>query len=85
MVAEIEANGVSLRTGTPVELFKGAFLGGVGGLELGSYVFADYDVAPDGSRVVMFPKPTEIKKFTTGMVTIVSNWFDDLTRATSPR
>jgi serine/threonine-protein kinase len=85
MAAAIEPVGESLRTGTPRELFKGDFLGGLGGMELGAYVFADFDVSPDGTRFVMFPKPVDKVARNSGMVTLVSNWFDDISRATQQK
>jgi len=80
MVATIEPTGESLRTGTPEQLFTGQFVGGVNGMATGSYVFNDYDIAPDGSRFVMFPRAADTQSATAGILTLVSNWFDDMAR-----
>jgi hypothetical protein len=48
-------------------------------------VFADYEVAADGKRFVMFPKPTDTGAPAGGMLTIVSNWFDELARTMQKR
>lgn len=82
MVADIEAAGETLRTSTPRTLFKGTFAGGPDGMQIGSYVFADFDVMPNGRQFVMFPKPVDTQTAATGMLTVVLNWFDDLRRAT---
>ena len=81
MVASIEASGSGLRTGKPQLLFKGAFRGGAGGLGIASNTFADYDVAADGQRFVMFPAAVSKGTERVGLVTIVSNWFEDLNRS----
>ena len=80
MVATIEATGAGLRTGKPQLLFKGSFRGGAAGLSLASNVFADYDVAPDGKSFVMFPSGAGDHGDRAGLVTLVTNWFDELKR-----
>jgi Tol biopolymer transport system component len=79
MVASIEAQGDSLRTGKPVRLFTGSFRGGITGVSIGGNIFADYDVTPDGQRFVMFPA-TEVESTNRGMLTLVTPWFDELSR-----
>ena len=79
MSASIEAVGDSIRTGKPTRLFTGAFRGGVTGISIGGNTFADYDVSADGQRFVMFPS-TDAESTNRGVVTLVTQWFDELTR-----
>jgi len=79
MVASIEADGESIRTGKPARLFTGPFRGGLGGLAISGNTFADYDVSADGQRFVMFPS-TEVESTNRGVVTFVTRWFDDLAK-----
>jgi serine/threonine-protein kinase len=83
MVAAIEPTGAGLRTGKPQLLFKGNFRGGAAGLSLASNVFADYDVAPDGRSFVMFPSGAGDHGDRAGLVTLVTNWFDELKRVSA--
>jgi hypothetical protein len=83
MAVSIELGAESLRSGNPRELFRRDFLGGLDGIAVGRYAFADFDVAPDGSRFVMFPKVSAPTDRNRGMVTLVSNWFEDLSRMAS--
>jgi serine/threonine-protein kinase len=76
MVASIEVQGDSLRVGTPQEVVKGDFRGGLFGISVGGYLFADYDVSPDGQRLVMFPEDADPMRKT--HVTMVFNWFNEL-------
>jgi Tol biopolymer transport system component len=76
--ATVDAQGDSLRTGTPQRLFTGSFVGGVTGLASGGYVFADFEPAADGSRFVMFPKAPDKQAVIGGVLTLVTNWFGDL-------
>jgi serine/threonine-protein kinase len=82
MAAPVERTASGIRPGTPKLVVRGNFMGGPRGIELGAAVFSDYDVSADGQRFVMFPKPPELLSAATGIVTIVTNWFDDLRRAT---
>lgn len=79
MAASIEAVGDSVRTGKATRLFTGAFRGGVTGIAIGGNTFADYDVSADGQRFVMFPS-TDAESTNRGIVTLVTPWFDELTR-----
>jgi serine/threonine-protein kinase len=79
MSASIEAVGDSIRTGKPTRLFAGAFRGGVTGISIGGNTFADYDVSADAQRFVMFPS-TDAESTNRGVVTLVTQWFDELTR-----
>ena len=79
MVASIDVEGDSLRTGKPVRLFTGPFRGGVTGVSIGGNIFADYDVTSDGQRFIMFPA-TETESTNRGIVTLVTQWFDELSR-----
>ncbi|HTI35913.1 MAG TPA: protein kinase [Vicinamibacterales bacterium] len=78
MVASIEADGPSLRTGKPRQLFTGQFRGGLGGIAIAGNTFSDFDVSPDGQRFVMFPSGGTPAERGAGLVTIVSSWFDEL-------
>ncbi len=80
MVASIEASGGTFRSGRPQLLFKGEFLGGLGGLDLAGYTFASYDVTRDGSRFVMFPRASQAIDTAKAHAVLVTNWFDELTR-----
>ena len=79
MAASIEGVGDSLRTGKPTRLFTGAFRGGANGIAIGGNTFADYDVSADGQRFVMFPA-SDAESTNRGIVTLVTPWFDELTR-----
>ena len=81
----IELGAESVRSGQPRELFRREFLGGVRGISVGQYTFADYDVMPDGSRFVMFPRVATPHDRSLGMVTLVFNWFDELSRTAAAR
>jgi Tol biopolymer transport system component len=76
----VELQEESVRTGQPRALFQREFLGGLTGIQVAQYVFADYDVSPDGTRFVMFPKVASAPDTTAGMVTLVTGWLDDLSR-----
>ncbi|MGH9460177.1 MAG: protein kinase domain-containing protein, partial [Vicinamibacteria bacterium] len=83
MVASVETGGDTFRAGKPRPLFEGAFLGGIGGVGLAGNSFADYDVAPDGRRFVMFPAPQDSGQRDHPHVTLVTHWFDELDRTFS--
>jgi serine/threonine-protein kinase len=85
MSVAIDVSGDGFRSGTPVELFTGDFIGGIEGVAVGPYVFGDYDVSADGSRFVMFPTPAGAADETGQFVTIVTNWFDEVARLTGRR
>jgi serine/threonine-protein kinase len=79
MGATVDTSGDSIRTGKPVQLFTGAFRGGLGGLSISGNTFSDYDVSADGQSFVMFPA-TEAESTNRGVVTVVTRWFDDLAK-----
>jgi serine/threonine-protein kinase len=79
MGASVDTSGDSIRTGKPVQLFTGAFRGGLGGLSISGNTFSDYDVSADGQSFVMFPA-TEAESTNRGVVTVVTRWFDDLAK-----
>ena len=81
MAATIDVVGGGLQTGKPHQLFTGQFRGGSGGISIAGNSFADYDMSPDGKRFVMFPRAAASGEERAGIVTIVSSWFDDLSRA----
>jgi Tol biopolymer transport system component len=85
MAASIEFAAGSLRTGKPRQLFAGAFRGGTGGISIAGNTFADYDMTADGKRFVMFPRGAATGEERAGIVTVVSSWFDDLSRAFAVR
>ena len=78
MVADVETAGQTFRVGKARELFDGAFRGGMFGITVFGYIFRDFDVAPDGQRFVMFPDDED--RASKNHVTMVFNWFDELSR-----
>jgi hypothetical protein len=52
---------------------------------VGAYSFADFDVSRDGTRFIMFPKPVASPESRMGLVTLVTNWFDDLKGAVTSK
>jgi serine/threonine-protein kinase len=78
MMAPVETTGDSFRVGKARSLFDGTFRGGIFGITVFGYIFRDFDVAPDGSRFVMFP--AEEDRIAQTHVTVVFNWLDELTR-----
>jgi hypothetical protein len=80
MVASVDSAGGTFRAGTPRALFKGNFRGGRGGVGFAGNVFADYEVAPDGERFVMFPGGEDEEQAERPHIILVTNWFDDLRR-----
>jgi serine/threonine-protein kinase len=84
MSAAVDVSETSMRTVKPRLLFKGAFRGGSGGMSIGGNTFADYDVASDGQRFVMFPQASVAGEERAGLVTVVTPWFDELRRRVAP-
>ena len=84
MMVPMDTNGTSLRAGTPIELFRGDFAGGLQGIAVNQYIFGDFDVSADGSRFVMFPKPVD-SGASMRLITVVTNWFDELARVAGQR
>ena len=78
--ASLEVSGDSLRTGKPRQVITGQFRGGINGINIAGNAFADYDVTADGKRFVMFPKSDEGAATGAGLVTLVTGWFDEVTR-----
>jgi hypothetical protein len=76
-VVAVDASGGTLRPEKSRPLFVGSFLGDVGGLSIGSSVFTDYEVFPDGQRFVMF---SGAERSEVAWVSLVSGWFDELER-----
>jgi len=74
-VVTVDSSGGTLRPEKSRSLFAGSFLGDVGGLAIGGSVFTDYDVDPEGRRLVMFSgaEGSEV-----AWVNLVSGWFEDL-------
>ena len=84
MVASVEAIGDTFRAGKPRRVLEGSFRGGLGGLPLAGNVFADWDVAPDSQRFVMFPSVEDSGQQEHPHVTLVTHWFDALRRTFGP-
>ncbi|HLE20683.1 MAG TPA: hypothetical protein VJB88_06150, partial [Vicinamibacteria bacterium] len=80
MVASVEATGATFRAGKPRQLLQGSFRGGTNGVALAGNTFADYEVAPDGQRFVMFPSGEDSGQAEHPHVTLVTHWFDELRR-----
>jgi len=80
MVTSVDSTGGTFRAGTPRALFKGNFRGGRGGVGFAGNVFADYEVAPDGERFVMFPGGEDEEQAERPHIILVTTWFDDLRR-----
>jgi len=81
MSAPVEAAGETLRVGKPTVVVQGPFRGGTTGIGAGGFTFGDYDVSPDGQRVVMFPAAAGPGRPEHPHVTLVTHWFDELARA----
>ena len=78
MVAAVKAPGDTFQVGKAETLFEGSYKGGMFGIAIGGYIFSDYAVDPAGERFVMFPD-TEQRSANTH-VTLVFNWFDELSK-----
>ena len=79
-VADVETGGATFRAGKARRLFEGPFQGGLLGVAIGGFQFADYDVSPDGEWFVMFPDPTKEGRDDHQHITLVTRWFDELAR-----
>lgn len=71
MLAVDVTAGPPIRVGTPHVVFKRAY-------ERSDGVFPNYDVTPDGRRLLMV---RSIAKEVPSRVNVVLNWLDDLKRA----
>jgi len=80
MSVSIDTTHNGFRGSTPRQLFTGDFAGGLDGIGVDQFVFADYDVSADGSRFIMFPRPTDTNGDALRLITVVTNWFDELRR-----
>jgi serine/threonine-protein kinase len=80
MVASVDTSGETFRAGKAQPLLDGSFQGGTAGLGLAGNVFADYDVAPDGKRFVLFPGAEDSGQGVHPHATLITHWFDELTR-----
>ena len=54
-------------------------------MQIDQFVFADYEVAADGSRFLMFPTPSDETSERRRLITLVTNWFAELTQRAGPR
>ena len=80
MAASIEVSGDSLRTGKPRQVITGTFRGGAQGSTSPATRLRTTTSRADGKRFVMFPKSDEGAAAEAGLVTLVSGWFDEVTR-----
>ena len=77
MAAAVETAEPSFRAGKPQRLFSGPWRGGTNGIGASGLSFADYDVAPDGKRFVMFPGAgPQARSGARQHLTLVTRWFD---------
>ena len=81
MVVPVDGSGSSFSAGKPRSLLTGPYLGGTEGFSIQGYSFPDYDAGLDGRRFVMFPREESGRR---GHVTLVTRWFDELRKATTP-
>jgi hypothetical protein len=79
-VSDVETAGTTFRAGKARLLFEGPFQGGLQGVTIGGFQFADYDVSPDGKWFVMFPDPSKEGRDDHQHLSLVIRWFDDLER-----
>jgi hypothetical protein len=78
MVATVEIEGDTFRAGRPQPILEGSYRGGAAGLSLAGNSFADYDVAPNGQRFVLFPSADESGQAEHPHITLITHWFDAL-------
>ncbi|MEJ2085074.1 MAG: protein kinase, partial [Acidobacteriota bacterium] len=76
MAVEVDGTTNSFQVGKPRQVVAGEFRGGLRGIPVAGFIFADYDVSPDGERFVMFPGSED--ELTQTHATLVFNWFDEL-------
>ena len=79
MVVAVEADADVFNYGPAEELFTGAFQGEGVGVLVDGEPYSDYDVAADGQHFVMFPRG-EDDQAGNDHITLVFNWFEELTR-----
>ncbi len=79
VVVSVGTEGSSFTAGRAQQLFRGAYRGGIQGVNLDGIQFAHYDVAPDG-RFVMFPAPPTEETPNVEWLQVVANWFTELNR-----
>jgi serine/threonine-protein kinase len=80
----VETDGPTFRAGKPAPLFSGRWKGGLTGIGASGLSFADYDVARDGKRFVMFPDTDAGTKGDHQHLTLVTHWFDQIRSASTP-
>ena len=76
MAVPVETGDQEFRAGRGQRLF-GEIFGGPRGVSVPGYLFYDYDIAPDGSRFVVFPRQ-QADEGGSSEVTIVTGWFEEL-------
>jgi Tol biopolymer transport system component len=79
--ARVAVEGAGLRAGKPDLIVRGPILGGLQGVVMPGFNFPDYDVWPDGRRVVVFTGGPA--KRTATRARVVLNWFAELRRLTA--
>ena len=80
MVVSIDPDADTFEFGRAEELFSGEFQGGGIGLIIDGEGYPDYDVTADGQSFVMFPGASNAILGGSDHVTLVRNWFEELTR-----
>jgi serine/threonine protein kinase/Tol biopolymer transport system component len=81
MAVSVETDDGDFRAGRAQRLF-GEIFGNPRGVTVPGYMFYDYDIAPDGSRFVVFPR-AQSDEGGSAVVTIVTGWFDELRSLTT--
>jgi Tol biopolymer transport system component len=76
VAATVDLEGPTFRAGKPRQLFSGRFQGGLNGVAIGGFTFADFEVTADGQRFVMFPEADAVSDHQ--HLTLVTGWFDQL-------
>jgi hypothetical protein len=76
--AVVETDGATFRAERPQPAIRGRFRGGLKGVGSGGYLFADYDVTPDGKRFVLFADEQGESNRGPRHVTLLTHWFDRL-------
>ncbi len=76
MAVTVDGSGQSFSVGKPKPVVEGEFLGGLFGVPVAGFIFADFDVTADGEDFIMFPGTED--QLSQTHTTMVFNWFDEL-------
>jgi serine/threonine-protein kinase len=82
MAVTVDGSGPSFTVGRPEPVVEGEFRGGLFGIPVAGFIFADFDISPDGTRFVVFPGTED--ELSQTHATFMFNWFEDLNK-TLPR